>query len=522
MKALFTAVIAAIEAVAVAVAGFAVIAVPSVLVWWIAFDLEADLPSLFSVVVAIWQLVHLIPMTVDIPAVTALGMGLPAEDIHFTISLAPLGLTAVTVALAARSGWRLSQRGEIGWAIVGGAAGFAVAACSVALTARDAAWPVWLTVVVPTLVYAIPLAIGAVSRAALAGQDWWRRGVRAIQRLWEPVNGPAAAALPERAAETLRLALVALASLVSLGALGFTVLLCVKYVDVIALSQSLHLDVLGALMVCILQLALLPIAWIWAIAWFAGPGFAIGIGSSLTPFDTLVWPLPSLPLLGALPNDWGWAGALAPVLIVVLGAIIGGVAAGQAILRRSSVIATLTIPVAASALAGLVIALLGWLASGSIGPGRLEVAGVQAWVIGGAIAIELAVGMLIGIGARQVDVARMKTAVLTRVVPAASSEARDDLPADQYHVVPYQASGPHSSQDSEPAVPHEHEHEDDADTRPIAPLEPFDSVNQPDPVDPLLQAYSWETPADATPDVEDSPAEQRGLARWRRTTRESE
>lgn len=511
MKAVLTAVIAAIEAVAVAVAGFALVAVMTVLLWWLAFDLGADPLGVVSIAAALWQLAHLIPMTVDVPAVTALSFGLPAEAFQFTLSLPLLGLTLVTALLGARSGWRLAERSHPASPVVGGALGFAAAAGAVTVLTDIAAWPVWLMVLVPTLVYALPLTVGVVARAAREGHDWWSRAVRGVQRLLEPLHGQAAAALPERAAEALRLALAVLALLIGLGAMGVAVTVFTQYVDIIALSQSLQLDVFGAIMVCIVQLVMLPVAWVWAIAWFAGPGFAVGVGSAISPFDTLVWPLPSLPILGALPNDWAWAGALAPVLVVLIGVIVGAVAAGQPLLRRATVTVTLTIPLVAAVVVGLLVALLGWLASGSIGPGRLEFAGVNPWLVGGCVAVEVAVGLLLGIGARQVDVARLKTVLpslsptpLTREHPSdlgsSSSAAQDTALAvlgEPAEVRETDAFGSVSGDDSEtqpveplrstttPAPEPETEPETELETEP----EPEPEVAS---LDPLLDAFSWE------------------------------
>lgn len=488
MKAVLTAVIAAIEAVAVAVAGFAVIAVAAVLLWWLTFELGADPLGLVATVADVWQLAHLVPMTIDLSAVAALSVGLPAEAFSFTISLAPLGLTFITVVLGARSGWRLAERSHTAGPIVGGAVGFAVAAGVVATLTDGGTWPTWLMVLVPTLVYAVPLAVGMVARAALEGHEWWALAVRSVQRVFEPLSGPAAAALPERAAEGLRLALASLAMLVGLGAVGVAAVLLTKYADVIALSQSLQLDLFGSIMVFVLQLALLPVMWVWAIAWFVGPGFAVGVGSSVSPFDTLVWPLPSLPILGALPNDWGWAGALAPVLVIMIGVIVGAVAGGQPVLRRATVGATLTIPIAAAAAVGLAVALLGWLASGAIGPGRLAFAGVHAWVIGGCVAIEIAVGLLIGIGARQVDVARLKSSLPSVALPRRNPSGA--VPAEHTEMRVTDALGPLPGDDAEtqPIEPLRFTHQPEPEPEPAPEPEPEPAAS----VDPLLDAFSWE------------------------------
>lgn len=413
MRALLTAVIAAIEAAAVALAVFAVIGVPAVLIWWLGFGFAAEPMDLASTVAALWQMTHLVPMQVTVPAQTALALGLAPAALAFTLSLAPLTLTVGTMLLAYRSGTRSAGRGGVGaWALVGGVAGFAAAASGVGVLAADFTVGSQLSrIIVPTVVYAVPMIFGFVLRAAREHHEWWDAVVRRLQVGVSRFAPKGAAALPDRAAEVFRLTAAALAAMLMLGTLGFFVAIVVGYVDIITLSQGLQLDVFGALMLFVVQLAFLPTAWIWTLSWFAGSGFAVGAATSVTPFDTLLGPMPVLPLFGAIPSSWGWVGGLAPVIIVVIGTALGGFTGGRQLLRRASALVSLVIPVLAAALTGLVVALACVLASGSIGPGRLETNGPGGWQAGGLIALELAFGMSLGIFARRFDVARLRAIV---------------------------------------------------------------------------------------------------------------
>jgi hypothetical protein len=146
MKAVLTAVVAAIEAAAVAVAVYAVIAVLTALLWWLVFDLGADPTGLIALVSSLWQLVHFVPMPVLVSASTALNLGLPAESLSFTLSLAPLGLTLMTALLAFRSGWRFAGRTAGAGSIVGGIFGFAAAATLIEVsgsTRADSGLQLW-------------------------------------------------------------------------------------------------------------------------------------------------------------------------------------------------------------------------------------------------------------------------------------------------------------------------------------------------------------------------------------------
>lgn len=416
MKAVLTAVIAAIEGIAVALAVFAVIALPAVLLWWWGFDLDAAPLALAATVSAVWQLAHFVPMQIEVSAQSALGFGLPPEAFSFIVSLAPLGLTALVVSLAFRSGWRFAARGsEGGFGLIGGTLGYTGSAALIAMLAGShPQWPLWALITVPTLVYLLPLGTGFVVCLALDGQPWWFSAVRAVQRRIESFAPSAAAVLPERTAETLRLALAGIAGVLGLAGLALACAIIFGYVDIITLSQGLHLDGFGTLLVFLLQLIVLPVALVWAASWLIGPGFSIGEATSVTPFETLLGPLPALPLFGAIPQGWGGAGGIAPALVVVLGVVLGALTAGRTGMRRVSSLTAALVPVCAALLVGFALALLSALASGAIGPGRLAVTGPEPWIVGGVVALELAFGMALGFFARRFDVDRVRSSLLSR------------------------------------------------------------------------------------------------------------
>lgn len=421
MKATLTALIAAIEAAAVALAGLVVVAIPAALVWWITLSLEGEPTDVVAVTAAVWLLGHLVPLQFSVPPETALQLGIGSESLSVVISLAPLALTVLTAALAFRAGWRFARRGGLGAAgALGGTVGFACASGAIVTLAHPLlAWSPWLAVLVATCCFGLPACLGFVLRAASTGHEWWRSTLRVAQRGLERVNPTVAAVLPARLVEVLRFACAACAALLCLGALGLAVALTAGYIQVVTLSQGLQLDVLGAVVLFIVQLALTPNAWVWAIAWFSGAGFAIGEGTSVTPFETLLGPVPALPLLGALPQGWGAGGALAPAIVVLVAIGVGTLVGARPAVRRLSWLAAVIIPLAAAGLAGLVGAGLGALSGGSLGPDRLAVAGPDPWLVGGLIAAELGVGLVLGVIGSRIDYSQ-----LTASIPLPSSGAR--------------------------------------------------------------------------------------------------
>jgi Family of unknown function (DUF6350) len=146
----------------------------------------------------------------------------------------------------------------------------------------------------------------------------------------------------------------------------------------------------GALGVLVVCAAYVPNAAVWAAAFGAGPGFAVGQGTAVTLAGVQLGATPALPLLAALP-------ASGPAPLPSYGAVAvpaaAGVLTGLIAHRRT---AALPLPhaagcaVAAGAAAGVGFGCLAWLAGGSAG-GRLSSLGPPALSAGLAVTGELAV-----------------------------------------------------------------------------------------------------------------------------------
>jgi hypothetical protein len=125
------------------------------------------------------------------------------------------------------------------------------------------------------------------------------------------------------------------------------------------------------------HLAYLPTLIVWAAAWIAGPGFAVGTGTAVSPAGTQLGVVPGIPVFGLLPeNSSMW------MLIVVLLPIAAGAFAGWAVRSRLAWEGTplalaprAIIALGIGVLTAAVAAIAATLASGSIGPGRLADAG---------------------------------------------------------------------------------------------------------------------------------------------------
>lgn len=139
-----------------------------------------------------------------------------------------------------------------------------------------------------------------------------------------------------------------------------------------------------------IDLALLPNAVVWAACFAAGPGFAVGAGTAVSPFGASLGPVPALPLLTALPAG---GGPPLPALPALLGTLVAGAVIGAVVVRRLPRCDPRTCAAGAAASgagAGIALGLAAWLAGGPVGPGRLAVAGPSPWQVALAAAIELA------------------------------------------------------------------------------------------------------------------------------------
>jgi hypothetical protein len=198
--------------------------------------------------------------------------------------------------------------------------------------------------------------------------------------------------LPEQCQPWLRPAAAAVAVQLAAGVLLVGALIGFGVPRVLALHHALQTGRVGGAVLIFGELLLLPNLVLWACAAMAGPGFAIGAGSSVTLGATTLGPLPAIPVLAALPAP-GTAPAPAWGLLAV--PVLAGVVAGWLVVRQAPKLplaARLGRALGAAVTAGAVMAVLSWLSGGPAGPGRLGAVGPAPLLVGVAVTAELAVG----------------------------------------------------------------------------------------------------------------------------------
>ena len=90
----------------------------------------------------------------------------------------------------------------------------------------------------------------------------------------------------------IRAGFLAAVAAVAGGALLLTAALAWNWDAVIAVYQDLGTDPAGDTALTALQLGYLPNMVVWALAWATGAGFSLGAGTTTSPFQTALGPLP--------------------------------------------------------------------------------------------------------------------------------------------------------------------------------------------------------------------------------------
>ena len=157
-----------------------------------------------------------------------------------------------------------------------------------------------------------------------------------------------------------------------------------------ALSSGGIIPVLGLVLI---QLGWVPTMAVWALAWIVGPGFAVGTGSVFAPDLVIAGAVPSLPLLGLLPKSpVGPVGVYLPLLVTVA-TMLAAWRARRA-LQHLTIGQALMAALAASLGVAVGALVLGWAASGPVGPGRMAQVGPNLLYMVLLIFVEVGAGLL--------------------------------------------------------------------------------------------------------------------------------
>ncbi len=387
------------EALLVVAIGVAIPLVPLTILWAAQFGFGPDWAIFWRAAADIWLLGHGVDVTFTLDPTTATALGVAGAGAPVKITIALLGFGLLTLLLGVRAGERVAETGHRALGELTTLVVFGLASSVVTVTALNAAArpSIWQGALLPTLVFGVGLFLGVLREGRERGPDAEGSSLRDWIDDWRPqVRAAVAGALRAGAAA------VALTTLVS--AVAVALLIAANYAQIIRLYEALHTEVVGGVALTAGELAFLPNLVIWAASWFVGPGFAIGAGSHVSPLGTALGPMPTIPLLGALPTGdlaFGFAGLLVPVVA----GFLAGAAVRPILVRALDAADAPHLPgLVVSALGGgvfggLLLGLLAAVSGGAAGPGRFQQVGPDALAVGLAAALEFAVAIGIGLAA---------------------------------------------------------------------------------------------------------------------------
>lgn len=301
-----------------------------------------------------------------------------------TVALVPLGV-AVIPCVFAFSAMRFAVFGsgtrslrQARDALVVFVAAYAAAALGMTalLRATDGPSPYLLR----TGLGAVAVAACAGGAGAVCGAQRWRDLVRRI---------------PQRVNDQLLAGVASVAILCSGAALLVAVATAASLDDVAARFREVAGGPLDGAILLVLCLTFVPNAVVFAVAYMAGPGFAVGTGTAVGPWSAEVGELPAFPLVGALPGSGPMPVALglAPLIPVAAGLAVGLLHARRWPLLTPSRAAVDGLAI--GGYAGVAICLLAGVAGGPAAGGRLAAFGPSPIRTGLGVAAEVGIGAVV-------------------------------------------------------------------------------------------------------------------------------
>lgn len=351
-----------------------------------------------------WMVIHGVPLQLTFSD----GQS-SASVAHGTLWLVPLALTFIPFLLSWRAGRRLARasytnqlwQALLGFGIVYAGMGLATAfICST----PDVNAPLLLGTLVPLIPVGIGLLVGA--RREAGG---WGRLIGVNVADWIARTSQHSRWAGSYLYSAIRAGFVALMTALAMAAALLVVNILWHWADIVAVYEGLKPGAAGGSVLTLAQLGYLPNLAVWALAWASGAGFSLGTGTSVSPLGTVVTPVPAIPLMGALPVGQLTWGVVAMVIPVLAGALAGWwfVREGEnhfdewlAIRFRArwltATASTVVLGALIGAVAGLLAGVLALLSHGSAGIGRLTDLGPNFLTTAGWIAVEVALGAIIG------------------------------------------------------------------------------------------------------------------------------
>ena len=317
---------------------------------------------------------------------TAAMLWLVAHHVGFTvrgagrIGMLPLGLVLLPGALLFLAGRWVVHAGavtrlrHVGYVAVALALPYTLLTGAVAVASRTAE-------LAPTLWQAV---IASFLLALVAGGLGAARGLAPWSRL--------VGLMPARPRSIVMGMLASGAILVAAGAVLAGGSLAVHLAEVRAATDALTPGPMGAALLLLAQLAYVPNAIVWAVAYTLGPGFAFGAGTVVAPTGSALGAVPIFPMLAGLPAG-ARPGGLIPLLVLAV-PYLAGALGGLVTARITPTPVLEAAPLwgfTAGAAAGAVLGLTAAFSGGPLGDGHLAVVGPSGWQVTLVAVLEIGV-----------------------------------------------------------------------------------------------------------------------------------
>lgn len=381
-----------------------IVAIPLAATWLSGGFAQQDGAVVARLAGQIWLLGHGVPLNLT------MGSGPSSASLETGVfSLLPLGLVLVPFFLSWRAGRRLARASytdQLWQPLMGAAIVYAAAGLATAFICSDPG--ISAPLLAATFIPVIPAGAGLIVGARLEAGSWSRLvGMSAAD--WIEKTSQDQRWAGSYVWTVVRSGFVAAMAALALSALMLAINLMARWADVVAVYQALRPGIIGGSALTVSQLAFMPNFAIWTLAWAGGDGFQLGVGSSVSPLETSVAPVPPIPILAALPTGtltWGFAALLIP--------IIAGALAGWWFVREGENhfdewlslkvrFRWLSLPgstIFLGAVIGLAGAAFSWvlfaLAHGSAGIGRLTDIGPDPLSAALWVGAEIGIGVMLG------------------------------------------------------------------------------------------------------------------------------
>ena len=418
MKRLTTALLAALDALIVVAIGVGISLVPLTVLWATQFGMNVSWLVFWRAAVDVWLVGNGVDLVVQLNPTLTAALNLSGAETAFPITIALLGFALLAVLLGRRTGRRAAETPYRRVGVAGAIVSYTLLTALLVMSAgTDAVRPVTAQgLLLPPLIFAAGVLIGAgpgqlgrlLGRIpGLTGRlPRTLRGVGSAAAGSSSAStgaGPVAGLLPipvrSAVATALRSGTAAAAGILCVAGVTVFVLILTNYATIIGLYETVQAGILGGIALTTLQLALIPNLVIWAAAWFAGPGIAVGVGTSVSPVGTSLGTVPGLPILGVLPQGslaFGFVGLLVPLLAGFLAAVLLR-RRTAADVRPPALTERLLTGLGVGGVAGVLLGLLAWWSGGALGPGRLVEVGPNPLLVGALVAVEVGIGACLGL-----------------------------------------------------------------------------------------------------------------------------